>query len=83
MLSQTDVLMTADPKASLYRRSTTLLWILTVDTQALQHIMHKSGYNYAKTTQAQVSVMNITGRSILWAPCKLECFVLHCSLYSP
>ncbi|KIP07386.1 hypothetical protein PHLGIDRAFT_19184 [Phlebiopsis gigantea 11061_1 CR5-6] len=42
--------------------------LMTADPKALQHVMHKSGYNYAKTTQAQVNIMNITGRSILWAP---------------
>ncbi|KIP03776.1 hypothetical protein PHLGIDRAFT_31651 [Phlebiopsis gigantea 11061_1 CR5-6] len=42
--------------------------LMTADPKALQHIMHKSGYNYSKTTQAQVSVLNITGRSIIWAP---------------
>lgn len=29
--------------------------------------MHKSGYNYAKTVQARVNIMNITGKGIIWA----------------
>jgi hypothetical protein len=29
--------------------------------------MHKSGYNYPKSLQAEVIVLGITGRSIVWA----------------
>ena len=39
--------------------------------QALQHIMHKAGYLYPKTKQAQLLAFNIVGRSILWAPSSL------------
>nr|BAL05188.1 cytochrome P450 [Phanerodontia chrysosporium] len=38
------------------------------DPKALQHVLQKSGYNYPKTRQLSVTLFNLTGRSILWAP---------------
>ncbi|GJE88903.1 cytochrome P450 [Phanerochaete sordida] len=38
------------------------------DPKALQHVLQKSAYDYPKTRQLWVTLYNITGRSILWAP---------------
>lgn len=48
-VSQSNVLMTCDPKA-------------------LQHIFHKSGYNYPKESVIVIGSRMVTGRSIVWAP---------------
>ncbi|KIP01271.1 hypothetical protein PHLGIDRAFT_123499 [Phlebiopsis gigantea 11061_1 CR5-6] len=36
--------------------------------KALQHVLQTAGYKYPKTTQNIITIFNITGRSILWAP---------------
>ncbi|PCH35719.1 cytochrome P450 [Wolfiporia cocos MD-104 SS10] len=41
------------------------LWF--VDPKAIQHIFNKSGYNYARTTDAKYITMQLTGESILCA----------------
>ncbi|GJE98388.1 cytochrome P450 [Phanerochaete sordida] len=38
------------------------------DPKGLQHVLHKSGYLYPKTTQSRIQTLVVTGRSILWAP---------------
>ncbi|EKM51869.1 uncharacterized protein PHACADRAFT_262258 [Phanerochaete carnosa HHB-10118-sp] len=42
--------------------------LMVADPKALQHIFHKSGYLYPKTTQARLSAFIIAGKNILWAP---------------
>ncbi|EKM51868.1 uncharacterized protein PHACADRAFT_262256 [Phanerochaete carnosa HHB-10118-sp] len=42
--------------------------LMISDPKALQHVLHKSGYMYPKTTQSTTLAFNITGRSIIWAP---------------
>jgi len=41
---------------------------MVADPKALQHILHKSGYNYPKGVEASVTVKIITGESILHTP---------------
>nr|ADN06378.1 PAH-inducible cytochrome P450 monooxygenase PC-PAH 4 [Phanerodontia chrysosporium] len=42
--------------------------LMVADPKALQHIFHKSGYLYPKTTPSTVRSFLVTGKSILWAP---------------
>ncbi len=35
--------------------------------QALQHMLHKSGYNYPKNVETTVGVRLVSGKGILWA----------------
>ncbi|KIP03775.1 hypothetical protein PHLGIDRAFT_129943 [Phlebiopsis gigantea 11061_1 CR5-6] len=40
--------------------------LMLVDPKGLQHVMHKSGYNYPKSVQVRIGSFNVTGKSILW-----------------
>lgn len=42
--------------------------LMTCDPKALQHIFHKSGYNYPKESRIIIGSRLVTGRSIVWAP---------------
>jgi len=45
------------------------LWI--ADPKAINHILQKSGYLYAKTTNAREGITLLTGPGIFWAEGKL------------
>ncbi|THG97108.1 hypothetical protein EW026_g4830 [Hermanssonia centrifuga] len=41
--------------------------LMVSDPKALQHMLHKSGYNYPKNVETTVGVRLVSGKGILWA----------------
>ena len=84
-LAQTDALMTADPKVRLSHIPSIggqlVNMGLTAPIQALQHIYHKSGYNYQKTTSQVHLGTLMSGPGIVSAEGAPHCVISRAALH--
>ena len=72
-LGQTDVLMTVDPKVSRLPAVSFQSHSLLPFPQAIQHVFHKSGYNYTKKTSQNFLAYLMAGPGIATMLGKMLC----------
>ncbi|EKM52322.1 uncharacterized protein PHACADRAFT_211594 [Phanerochaete carnosa HHB-10118-sp] len=51
--------------------------LVLADPKAIHHVIQQSAYDHPKTLQLRVTMFNLTGRSILWAPSGYSAFVVE------